>query len=73
MGGGFLLLQQRSKHPREMVITPKASTSHFVLGLLSKYRWGRLGLCVCDDQMYYLPRAEGVLLHAFDNRSHVCG
>jgi len=26
-GGVFLLLQQRSKHPREMVITPKASTS----------------------------------------------
>ena len=25
--GVFLLLQQRSKHPREMVITPKASTS----------------------------------------------
>jgi len=23
----FLLLPQRSKHPREMVITPKASTS----------------------------------------------
>ena len=29
-GGVFLLLQQRSKHPREMVITPKASTSLFV-------------------------------------------
>jgi len=28
-GGVFLLLQQRSKHPREMVITPKASTSFF--------------------------------------------
>jgi len=27
MGGVFLLLPQRSKHPREMVITPKASTS----------------------------------------------
>jgi len=26
-GGVFLLLRQRSKHPREMVITPKASTS----------------------------------------------
>jgi len=25
-GGVFLFLQQRSKHPREMVITPKAST-----------------------------------------------
>jgi len=31
-GGVFLLLllQQRSKHPREMVITPKASTSHLL-------------------------------------------
>ena len=28
-GGVFLLLQQRSKHLREMAITPKASTSHF--------------------------------------------
>ena len=28
-GGLFLLLQQRSKHPREMVITSKASSSHF--------------------------------------------
>ena len=28
-GGVFLLLPQRSKHPREMVITPKASTSNF--------------------------------------------
>jgi len=26
MGGVFLLLPQRSKHPREMVITPTAST-----------------------------------------------
>ena len=26
-GGDFLLLQQRSKHPREMVIAPEASTS----------------------------------------------
>jgi len=26
-GGVFLLLQQRSKHPREIVVTPKASTS----------------------------------------------
>jgi len=26
-GGVFLLLQQRSKHPREMVMTPKVSTS----------------------------------------------
>ena len=25
--GVLLLLQQRSKHPREMVVTPKASTS----------------------------------------------
>ena len=23
--------------------------------------------------MYYLPQAEGVLLHVFDNRSRVCG
>jgi len=32
-GGVFLLLllQQRSKHPREMVIPPKASTSLFLL------------------------------------------
>ena len=28
-GGVFLLLPQRSKHPREMVITPKASTLIF--------------------------------------------
>jgi len=28
-GGFSLLLQQRSKHPREMVITPKASTSFY--------------------------------------------
>jgi len=27
--GEFLLLQQRSKHPGEMVIPPKASTSNF--------------------------------------------
>jgi len=26
-GGVFLLLQQRLKHPREMIITPKAATS----------------------------------------------
>ena len=32
-GGVFLFLQQRSKHPREMVITPKASTSLFSLHL----------------------------------------
>jgi len=31
MGGVFLLLPQRSKHPREMVLAPKASTSIFVL------------------------------------------
>jgi len=30
-GGVFLLLQQRSKHPREIAITPKASTSLFTL------------------------------------------
>jgi len=30
-GGVFLLLQQRSKHPREMIITPKASTLSFVV------------------------------------------
>jgi len=29
--GVFLLLQQRSKHPREMVIMPKASTSLFLI------------------------------------------
>ena len=29
-GGVFVLLQQRSKHPRGMVITRKAATSHFV-------------------------------------------
>jgi len=23
--------------------------------------------------MHYLPQAEGVLLHVFDNRSRVCG
>jgi len=33
-GGVFLLLQQRSKHPREIVITPKASTSRFPF-----FRW----------------------------------
>jgi len=32
-GEVFLLLQQRSKHPREMVITPKASTSRLIGGL----------------------------------------
>ena len=37
-------------------------------------------LCECSSerfhghpQMYFLPYAEGVLLHAFDNRSRVCG
>ena len=30
-GGVFLLLQQHSKHPREMIITPKASTLTFAL------------------------------------------
>ena len=29
-GGDFLLLQQRSKHPREVVITPEASTPYFL-------------------------------------------
>jgi len=33
-GGVFLLLQQRSKHPREMIITPKASASHFAFSTL---------------------------------------
>jgi len=31
-GGIFLLLQQRSKHLREMIVTAKASTSHFRVG-----------------------------------------
>jgi len=29
--------------------------------------------CQGHPQMYYLPQAEGVLLHVFDNRSRVCG
>jgi len=33
-GGVLFLLQQRSKHLREMVITPNASTSNFVIGAL---------------------------------------
>jgi len=32
MGEFFLLLQQRSKHPREMVVTPKASISSLAQG-----------------------------------------
>jgi len=45
--GVFLLLQQRSEHPREMVITPKASTSHLenrgCVGFTftrERYTWG---------------------------------
>ena len=34
-GGVVLLVQQRSEHPREMVITPKASTSLFWTGSIS--------------------------------------
>ena len=34
---------------------------------------GRSELFQGHPQMYYLPRAEGVLLHVFDNRSRVCG
>ena len=37
-GGVFLLLQQRSKHPREMFITPKASTSHLIPLLFGRAR-----------------------------------
>ena len=29
-GGMVVLLQQHSKHPRELVITPKAATSHLI-------------------------------------------
>jgi len=38
MGGVFLLLQLRSKHPRELVITPKASTSILTGVLLLRER-----------------------------------
>jgi len=31
----FFLLQERSKHPREMVVTPKASTSSLVKAALA--------------------------------------
>jgi len=36
----FLVLQQRSKHARYMVITPKASTSHYACYLF--FRRGRI-------------------------------
>jgi len=45
-GGVFLLLQQRSKHPRELVRTPKASTSIFV--------WGREG----QEEARHTPRSS---------------
>ena len=39
-GGVFLLLQQRSKHPQKMVVTPKASTSRFSLYIdIYRYRF----------------------------------
>jgi len=39
--GEFLVLQQRSKHPRQMVVTPKASTSSFEAKQVAVYRWGQ--------------------------------
>jgi len=94
--GVFLLLQQRSKHPREMVTTPKAST--LKLAWHVKKKTGRTHThdktnttppqktpptrthqpppphsTTMACQMCYLPQAEGVLLHAFENRSRVCG
>jgi len=39
--GSFLMLPQRSKHPREMVITPKASTSIFVSSIARSLRPSR--------------------------------
>jgi len=43
-GGVRLLLQQRSKHPREMILRPKASKSNLSLCLL--FVFGRLPLLV---------------------------
>ena len=37
--GVFLLLQQRSKHPREVVITPKASTTHLSAASRGSGHW----------------------------------
>ena len=45
-GGVFLLLQQRLKHPREVVLTPKAATSLFVFQVLNGFGSVR-GLTVC--------------------------
>ena len=44
-GGVFLSLQQRSKHPRQMVITPQASTSRLGVELCSE------GVVVCRDNL----------------------
>ena len=38
----FFLLQEHSKHPRELVITPKASTLIFVLGVDQLMATGKL-------------------------------
>ena len=56
----MLLLQQRSKHPREMVITPKASTSLYIAaggakgnpgdgepGTMHDHRLVCISICVC--------------------------
>ena len=45
-GGVSLLLQTRSKHPREMVITPKASTSLFCFNRLGPRHAPRRRSCV---------------------------
>jgi len=50
------LLPQRSKHPREMVITPKASTSNFVVPNILNGEVDVLGVltisCGCFERSY---------------------
>ena len=60
-GGDFLLLQQRSKHPREIVITPKASTSDFNSTPPLRYQ-------VRPDRPHQGQR--GAALHPTDARHH---
>jgi len=47
-GGVFLLLPQRSKHPREIVITPKASTSRFT----SRRLWTNQSSLYCPSHLH---------------------
>jgi len=66
-GGVFLLLQQRSKHPREMVITPKASTSLLIPLFVSRTQ---------STTPTCLPRPTSIYLYTYIHTyatSNSCG